>query len=94
MDKELLTLDMVKVYLRVDESDEDQLINQLIEFSKEDIFESTGATFEEFGETKLYQMLQKVIIVDRYENRSSSDVEYQKGNIYSSLCTKLRVQVE
>ncbi|MGB6128827.1 MAG: head-tail connector protein [Psychrilyobacter sp.] len=90
----MLTINEMKLYLRVDESEEDTLITSLIDFSKEEIENSTGATFEDYGEKETYKMAQRVIVTDRYENRSSSDVEFKVNNIYSCLCTKLKAMVE
>lgn len=89
-----MELNEIKMYLRVDGDDEDTLIKSLIEFSKEEIENSTGATFEKYGEKETYKMAQRVIVTDRYENRSSGDVEFKVNNIYSCLCTKLKAMVE
>lgn len=90
----MLSIDEMKLYLRVDEDEENLLITSLIEFSKEEIENSTGATFEKFGEKETYKMAQRVIVADRYENRSSGDIEFKVNNIYSCLCTKLKAIVE
>ena len=90
----MLTLEETKIYLRVDENDEDSLITSLLEFSKEEIMNSTGASYEEYGGTETYKMAQRVIVTDRYENRASSDGEFKVNNIYSSLCTKLKNMVQ
>jgi len=89
-----MELDEIKMYLRVDGDDEDTLITSLLKFSKEEIENSTGATFEKYGEKETYKMAQRVIVTDRYENRSSGDVEFKVNNIYSCLCTKLKAMVE
>lgn len=90
----MLTLDEIKLYLRVDGDDENLLITSLIGFSEEEIENSTGATFEKYGGKETYKMAQRVIVADRYENRSSGDIEFQVNNIYSCLCTKLKAMVE
>ncbi|MGL5427089.1 MAG: head-tail connector protein [Cetobacterium sp.] len=79
-----------KEYLRIDEEDEDNFIEMCIEFSKEEIENSTGVTFDSGGESKTYEMAQLIIITDRYENRGSQDLAFKPNNILSCLYTKLR----
>ena len=79
-----------KEYLRIDEDYEDTLIEMLIDFSKEEIKNSTGVTFDSGGDTKTYELAQLIIITDRYENRSSQDLEFKPNNMLSSLYTKLK----
>ena len=90
----MLSLEDIKLYLRVDGDDEDDLITSLIKFSVEEIENSTGADYETYGHKETYKMAQKVIVTDRYENRASTDVEFKVNNIYSCLCTKLKAMVE
>ena len=86
----MVDLAKAKEYLRIDEEDEDSLIEMLIEFSKEEIENSTGATFDSGGESKTYEMAQLIIITDRYENRGSQDLEFKPNNMLSCLYTKLK----
>ncbi len=79
-----------KEYLRIDEDYEDTLIEMLIDFSKEEIKNSTGVTFDSGGDTKTYELAQLIIITDRYENRGSQDLEFKPNNMLSSLYTKLK----
>lgn len=79
-----------KEYLRIDEDYEDSLIEMLIDFSKEEIKNSTGVTFDSGGNTKTYELAQLIIITDRYENRGSQDLEFKPNNMLSSLYTKLK----
>lgn len=79
-----------KEYLRIDEEYEDTLIEMLIDFSKEEIKNSTGVTFDSGGDTKTYELAQLIIITDRYENRGSQDLEFKPNNMLSSLYTKLK----
>lgn len=88
-----LDLSLVEDYLRINASDEKALIETLIEFSKEDIFQATGATFKDHGVNESYKMLQLTIITDRYENRGSNDMSYKNNNIYSQYCQRLRAMV-
>lgn len=90
-----LTLDEIKLYLRVEDQEEDQLIESLLKYSIEEIQNSTGATIEKYGELETYKLLQKIIITDRYENRSSLDgSEVVKNNMISPILLKLKLIVE
>ncbi|MGL6113509.1 MAG: head-tail connector protein [Cetobacterium sp.] len=86
----MVDLTKAKEYLRIDEDYEDSLIEMLIEFSKEEIENSTGVTFDSSGDTKTYELAQLIIITDRYENRGSQDLEFKPNNMLSSLYTKLK----
>lgn len=86
----MVDLTKAKEYLRIDEEYEDSLIETLIEFSKEEIENSTGVTFDSGGNTRTYELAQLIIITDRYENRGSQDLEFKPNNILSSLYTKLK----
>ncbi|MGL5312232.1 MAG: head-tail connector protein [Peptostreptococcaceae bacterium] len=86
----MVDLTKAKEYLRIDEEYEDSLIETLIEFSKEEIENSTGVTFDSGGNTRTYELAQLIIITDRYENRGSQDLEFKPNNMLSSLYTKLK----
>lgn len=86
----MVDLTKAKEYLRIDEDYEDTLIEMLIDFSKEEIENSTGVTFDSGGNTKTYELAQLIIITDRYENRGSQDLEFKPNNMLSSLYTKLK----
>lgn len=86
----MVDLTKAKEYLRIDEEYEDSLIEMLIEFSKEEIKNSTGVTFDSGGNTKTYELAQLIIITDRYENRGSQDLEFKPNNTLSSLYAKLK----
>lgn len=86
----MVDLTKAKEYLRIDEDYEDTLIEMLIDFSKEEIENSTGVTFDSGGDTKTYELAQLIIITDRYENRGSQDLEFKPNNMLSSLYTKLK----
>ena len=86
----MVDLSKAKEYLRIDEEDEDNFIEMCIEFSKEEIRNSTGVDFDSGGESKTYQMAQLIIITDRYENRGSQDLEFKPNNTLSCLYTKLK----
>jgi len=89
----MLTVDEIKLYLRVDEPEEDNLIETLEEFSREEIEESTGASYELYKEDKLYRLAQLMIITDRYENRGSQDIQFRANNALSGIYTKLKCKV-
>ena len=86
----MVDLTKAKEYLRIDEDYEDPLIEMLIDFSKEEIENSTGVTSDSGGDTKTYELAQLIIITDRYENRGSQDLEFKPNNMLSSLYTKLK----
>ena len=86
----MVDLTKAKEYLRIDEDYEDTLIEMLIDFSKEEIENSTGVTFDSGGDSKTYELAQLIIITDRYENRGSQDLEFKPNNTLSSLYTKLK----
>lgn len=86
----MINKDKVKEYIRIDEDDEDSLIEMLIEFSQEEIENSTGVTFDSGGNTKTYELAQLIIITDRYENRGSQGLEFRPNNMLSFLYTKLK----
>ena len=90
MEKSILKLEDIKLYLRIDDSTEDSLLEMLEKFSREEIKNSTGVPFNEEGNSETYKLAQLIIISDRYENRGSSDMEFKVNNILSCLFTKLK----
>lgn len=86
----MIDLTKAKGYLRVDEDYDDTFIEMLIEFSREEIENSTGVTFDSGGDTKTYELAQLVIIADRYEKRGSQDLEFKSNNMLSSMYIKLK----
>lgn len=89
---ERLTLEAVKRYMRIDTDDEDDLINELIEYSKEEIKNSTGD--DGANPSYTYKMAQLLIITDRFENRGSDDKDFKVNNALSCLFTKLKFRRE
>lgn len=83
-----LSLLEAKTYLRVDGDEEDELIKLLINFSKEEIKNSTGD--DGVNPSPIYKIAQLIIIADRYENRGSEDMKFTPNNILSCLYTKLK----
>jgi uncharacterized phage protein (predicted DNA packaging) len=88
-----LTLEEIKLYLRVDETEEDNLITSLELFSREEIEESTGASYEMYKTIELYKIAQLIIITDRYENRASQDSELKSNTALNSIYQKLKCKV-
>lgn len=86
----MVDLKTVKLYLRIDGDEEDELLNSFIEFSREEIENSTGVKYTSCTNRSTYKIAQLVIISDRYENRGSQDLEYKPNNSLSSLYTKLK----
>ena len=86
----MISLDLVKLYLRIDGNDEDILLNDFIEFSKEEIENSTGVKFNPKGNSSTYKLAQMMIVTDRYENRGSQDLGFKANNSLSGLYTKLK----
>lgn len=89
----MLTMEKIKLYLRLDGDDEVLLLTQLEAFSKEEIFNSTGVKYDEENVTETYKLAQLIIIADRYENRASEDQEFKPNNILSCLYSKLKYSV-
>ena len=85
-----LTLKEIKDYLRLDSDEEDNLLQMLCKYSKEEIEASTGIKNNEAGNSETYKLAQLIIIADRYENRGSAVLEFKPNNILSCLYTKLK----
>lgn len=85
-----LTLKEIKDYLRLDSDEEDNLLQMLYKYSKEEIEASTGIKNNKAGNSETYKLAQLIIIADRYENRGSADLEFKPNNILSCLYTKLK----
>lgn len=89
----VLKLEDVKEYMRVDSNDDDTLITMLMDYAKEEIFDSTGVEYNENGNSDTYNMAMLIICTDRYENRASTDNEFKVNNILSSIYTRLKAGV-
>lgn len=90
----VLTLEDVKEYVRVDSDDDDTLITLIMEYAKEEIFDSTGVEYQAEGNSNTYNMAMLIICADRYDNRSSSDVEFKPNNILNSIYSRMRAGVK
>lgn len=86
-----VTLEEVKKYLRVDTDDEDDTIQHLIEFSQEEIKNSTGYDGE--NPSKSYKMAQLLIIADRFETRTSEEKEQGINTVLDKLLLKIKMGV-
>ena len=82
-----LELEEVKKYLRVDTDDEDDTIQHLIEFSREEIENSTGDDGK--NPSKSY----KLIIADRFETRTSEEKEQRTNTVLDKLLLKIKMGV-
>lgn len=85
---EAVNLEYAKKYMRIDTDEEDDFIKDLIEYSKEEIKNSTGDDGSNPSYT--YRMAQLLIITERYENRGSEDKEFKANNALSCLYAKLK----
>ena len=90
MEKSILELEDIKMYLRIDDNTEDSLLIMLEKFSREEIENSTGVPYNSEGNSETYKLAQLVIIADRYENRGSEDMKFTPNNILSGLYTRLK----
>lgn len=89
----LLNLEDIKTYLRVDSDEDDTLISSLMEYAKEEIFDATGIKEPTENNEATYNLAMKIIVADRYENRTSGDEEFKVNNILSRIYTRLRLEV-
>ena len=73
----VLTLEEVKNYLKVDFTDDDQVITDLIMFVESYIDKCTGVDYSKLSDTdkNLYKYLEYKMIYENYENQS----EFIKG---------------
>ncbi|EPY2275484.1 head-tail connector protein [Clostridium sporogenes] len=67
-----MTLEEVKQYIRIDDNYEDNFLNQLIEVSEIYIDSCVGRNYKtDLKAVKLATLLQKKLIADMYQNRST-----------------------
>ena len=90
-----MTLDKVKQYLRVDWSDEDDLIQGLMDTAREYIVSAVGA----FDDTDpAARLLLLVMVQDMYDNRElmQSDIQQKKSFLYTyrSMILQLKLKYE
>lgn len=83
-----LTLEKAKRYLReyTDDVEVAEDIQDLINFSKEYIKNSTG---KDEMDNETYRLAQKIIICDRWENRSSADLTIKAQNALTNLLLQI-----
>jgi uncharacterized phage protein (predicted DNA packaging) len=86
-----MTLDEVKLYLRIDSDAEDDLLNELIVSSQIYIDSCTGEGYKSDEKAiKLASLLQKKLISDLYENRSTTVPDKTKQDrIVTTILDKL-----
>lgn len=86
-----MTLDEVKSYLRIDYTEDDTLLQELIEVSQIYIDSCVGEIYKtDEKAVKLSGLLQKKLINDMYENRSSEVPQKTKQDrIVTTILDKL-----
>ncbi|MBK1809144.1 phage gp6-like head-tail connector protein [Clostridium sp. YIM B02505] len=86
-----MTLAEVKIYLRVDYTEDDDYINSLIEVSQIYIDSMVGEVYKtDTKAVKLSELLQKKLISDMYESRGTEVVSNTKQDrIVNSILDKL-----
>lgn len=70
-----MTLDEVKVFLRIDESTENELLSGLMLAAEEYL---TGAGIEKNYSKEIYKLTVKMLIANWYENRNITDKSLQE----------------
>ncbi|WP_315112923.1 head-tail connector protein [Clostridium intestinale] len=87
----MLTLEEAKRYLKVDFEDDDEDIQSFIEVSEAYIDSMVGVTYKlDERAVKLANLLQKKLVNDMYENRSTEILSNTKQDrIVSSILDKL-----
>ncbi|WP_019278384.1 head-tail connector protein [Clostridium botulinum] len=86
-----IKLNEIKEYLKIDEDYEDSLLNELIEASEVYIESMVGELYKSNNKLiKLAYLLQKRIIADMYENRSTTvGQDLKQDRITTSILEKL-----
>ncbi|KEI02903.1 phage gp6-like head-tail connector protein [Clostridium botulinum C/D] len=86
-----MKLNEIKEYLKIDEDYEDSLLNELIEASEVYIESMVGELYKSNNKLiKLAYLLQKRIIADMYENRSTTvGQDLKQDRITTSILEKL-----
>lgn len=86
-----MTVEEVKQYIRVDDNYEDSFIQELIEISQIYIDSMVGINYKTDEKAmKLATLLQKKLIADMYENRSTTISAQQKQDrIVTSILDSL-----
>ncbi|ACL77249.1 head-tail connector protein [Ruminiclostridium cellulolyticum] len=86
-----MTLDEVRSYLRIDTDVEDNFLNELIDSSQIYIDSCTGEGYKSDEKAaKLASLLQKKLISDLYENRSTTVPDKTKQDkIVTTILDKL-----
>ncbi|KGN00846.1 phage gp6-like head-tail connector protein [Clostridium phage CWou-2020a] len=86
-----MKLNEIKEYLKIDEDYEDSLLNELIEASEVYIESMVGESYKANKKLiKLADLLQKRIIADMYENRSTTvGQDVKQDRITTSILEKL-----
>lgn len=92
-----LTLDEIKLYLRIDEF-EDSLLQSFLNFSENYIYDCTGKKSTDkdgrtytstFAENESYKLAQLLIIADLYENRTSTELSVKTVTMLNVILRQL-----
>lgn len=70
-----MTLDEIKVFLRIDDESEDNLLNALMLASEEYLL---GAGIEKDYSKEMYKLTVKMLVSNWYENRNITDKNLQE----------------
>ncbi|BDR75763.1 head-tail connector protein [Clostridium tetani] len=86
-----MTLQSIKEYLRIDGQDEDIFLQELIEISQIYIDSMVGTNYKTDPKTvKLANLLQKKLVADMYENRSTTiSTQEKQDRIVTSILDSL-----
>lgn len=84
----MVTLEDMKKYLRVDGSDEDDLITSLIESAEQYIINTTGKTN---NGSALYLLCEKIFVAHWYENRGIVGEEIELPQAGQALLTHIKL---
>lgn len=91
-----MTLEEIKNYMKIDDSSEDSFLTELIETSEIYITSMVGEAYkQDVKAIKLANLLQKKIINDMYENRSTEVAnDTKQDRIVTSILDKLSDYIE
>ncbi|RXI57417.1 head-tail connector protein [Clostridium tetani] len=86
-----MTLESIKEYLRIDGQDEDIFLQELLEISEIYIDSCVGTNYKTNEKAiKLATLLQKKLVADMYENRSTTiSTQEKQDRIVTSILDSL-----
>lgn len=90
-----MTLEDVKNYLRIDDTEEDLFLQSLMEVAEIYIDSCVGEEYKTNDKAKkLAELLQKKIIADLYENRGTTADNIKKDTIVTTILNTLALYQE